>query len=293
MPHLIIIGGPTASGKTAVAVEAARLLKTELVNADSRQVYKEMFIGTARPTEEELKGISCHLTGHRSIHTPYTTADFEQEALNAISSLHKEHEHVVMAGGTGLYIQAICDGLDPMPDVPETIREDIQHQLETEGIESLQKELLEKDPVYHAQVDLQNPRRLIRALEVCRASGKPYSSFRKKTTTERPFRITRIALLADREELYQRIDQRVNAMMEKGLLNEAESLFEYRTLPAVNTIGYRELFLHLEGHCSLDEAVEKIKLNTRHYAKRQMTWFRNDGRFTWMYADEVMQRLES
>ncbi|MCB0397134.1 MAG: tRNA (adenosine(37)-N6)-dimethylallyltransferase MiaA [Flavobacteriales bacterium] len=283
--HLIVIGGPTASGKTATAVHWAKALGGELISADSRQVYREMKIGTDRPDVDSLQGIPCYLSGSVSIHDPFDTADFEQQALEAIGAIHRKNAVAILVGGTGLYINAVCEGLDEMPDVPANIRTDLNNTLETEGIEKLKEELKRSDPVFYTQADIENPRRVIRALEIYRATGKPYSSFRKKDAIARPFSITWLALDADREVLYEKINERVDMMMASGLEEEARKLYPFRDLPALHTIGYQELFSYFDGNISMEKAVNLIKQNSRRYAKRQWTWFRNDGRYQWMNKD--------
>ena len=277
--YLIVIGGPTASGKTGVAIQVARTLQTEILSADSRQFYREMTIGTAKPTEEELAAVPHHFINTLSIEQEYTAGDYEREASELLDRLFLEKEAVVMVGGSGLFIKAVCDGLDHFPEVPEKVKQQLEEDYRRFGISFLQDELLESDPEYYHEVDLHNPRRLLRALSVCRAARRPYSSFRSKKKSERQFMPIQIRLHWDRDELYQRINQRVDEMMEKGLLDEAKTLLPYREKNALQTVGYQELFDYLDGKTSLEEAVELIKQNTRRYAKRQTTWFRDWARF--------------
>lgn len=273
---LIVVQGPTASGKTALAVTLARSFSTEVISADSRQVYKEMFIGTARPTKEEMQEIPHHLIGHVSIHDDYNAHEFEKEFLKISEELFQRHDVIILCGGTGLYTRIALEGMDELPQKDDTIRQAIIQKFESEGIVSLQQELKEKDPEYFSQAEIENPQRLIRTLEILRITGEKMATIRKGAKKERPFQIIRLTLDWSREQLYDRINKRVDQMMESGLLNEVRELFPYRHLNALQTVGYTELFQYLEGKMSLEMAVEKIKQHTRNYAKRQITWFRKE-----------------
>ena len=279
---LIVIAGPTASGKTAYAIQMAQRLDTVILSADSRQFYKEMRIGTAAPTEEELRQAKHYFVHHISIEDKYDVADYERDALSLLDELFKTHDNVILTGGSGLFIDAVCKGIDAMPDVEPDIRKKVENLLAEGGLSALQDEVQRLDPEYFSVVDQQNPRRLQRALEVCYQTGKPFSSFRSGNAAKRDFDIKKYALLWDRDQLIARIDRRVDLMMEQGLLEEAKSLYPKRHLNALNTVGYKELFAYLEGQCSLTEAIEQIKIHTRQYAKRQMTWLRRDGEYEWV-----------
>ena len=284
---LIIIAGPTASGKTAFAIEMAKALGTVILSADSRQFYKEMSIGTAAPTEEELSQVKHYFVHHISIEDKYDVADYERDAIALLNVLFKTHDSVIMTGGSGLFIDAVCNGIDAMPDVEPEIREKVQKLYEEGGLKALQDEVQRLDPEYLAIVDQQNPRRLQRALEVCYQTGQPFSSFRQGQAVQRDFEVKKYALLWDRQELIKRIDKRVDMMMQQGLLAEAKALYPKRHLNALNTVGYKELFAYFDGQCNLEEAVEQIKIHTRQYAKRQMTWLRKDSGYQWITPDEM------
>ena len=279
---LIVIAGPTASGKTAFAIELAKALNTVIVSADSRQFYKEMSIGTAAPTEEELSQAKHYFVHNISIDDKYDVADYERDALQLLDELFKTHETVIMTGGSGLFIDAVCKGIDEMPDTKPEIREKVEKLYQKGGLKAMQEEVQCLDPEYFAIVDQQNPRRLQRALEVCYQTGKPFSTFRNGHTAIRSFDIKKYALLWDRHHLIERIDRRVDLMMEQGLLEEAKMLYPKRHLNALNTVGYKELFAYFDGQCTLEEAIEQIKIHTRQYAKRQMTWLRKDLDYHWI-----------
>jgi tRNA dimethylallyltransferase len=277
--YLIIIGGPTASGKTALAIQLAQYFSTEILSADSRQFYREMNIGTAKPSPAELSLVKHHFIDNLSIHDDYSVGGFENDALSVLNTIFKDNDVAVMVGGTGLYIRAVCNGLDEFPDVPLSIRHDLEVLMEKEGIEVLQNQLKEVDPIYFNEVDTYNAPRIIRALSVWKASGQPFSSFRKKTPVKRDFECIYIALDISRDILYERINKRVDNMVEAGLVEEAQGLLPFKHLNALQTVGYSELFDYFEGKISLSEAIDKIKQHTRNYAKRQFTWFRKD--FHW------------
>lgn len=288
---LIVIAGPTAIGKTGLAVFLAKQLKTEIISFDSRQFYKEMKIGTAVPSEKELAEVPHHFIQNLSIHDEYTVGDFEQDALEKLDELFQKYDAVVMAGGSGLFEKAVTEGLDEFPEVDKTIRQNLIYEFDIYGIEALQKELFQVDPVYHQLVDIQNPVRIIRALEIYRGTGKPFSSFRKNNKVKRDFNVLKIGLELPRKEIYERIDSRVDLMMEEGLLDEVKSLYKFKNLNSLQTVGYRELFDYLDETVNLDFAVEEIKKNTRRYAKRQLTWYRKDERVNWFSPHEKEEIL--
>ena len=288
---LIVIAGPTASGKTAFSIELAKALDTVILSADSRQFYKEMSIGTAAPTEEELNQVKHYFVHHISIEDKYDVADYERDVLQLLDELFKTQDAVIMTGGSGLFIDAVCNGIDAMPDVSAETRTRVEDMLKKGGLKALQDEVQRLDPEYYAIVDQQNPRRLQRALEVCYQTGQPFSSFRSGNNVQRDFDIKKYALLWDRQELVNRIDRRVDIMIEQGLLEEAKSLYPKRHLNALNTVGYKELFAYFDGDCSLKEAVEQIKIHTRQYAKRQMTWLRKDNSYQWIMPEDFDNTL--
>ncbi len=282
---LIVVVGPTGIGKTGLAIKLAQHFHTSIISADSRQFYKEMSIGTAVPTKEELQAVTHYFIQHKSIMESYTVGDFEREALAVLHDLFETNDIVLMAGGSGLYIDAVVKGLDTFPPVDPEVRNKLNKELEALGLPILQALLKELDPVYAAHVDLFNPHRVIRALEVCLSSGKPYSSFLNKNKTTRSFKTIMLGMEAPRSVVYDRINTRVDTMMSKGLLNEVKGLLEHKHLNALQTVGYKELFRYLEGDCSLDIAVEEIKKNTRRFAKRQGTWFRKNKNIVWVDYD--------
>ncbi len=279
---LLIIAGPTAVGKTALCVRLAKSLQTEIVSADSRQLYRELTIGTAKPSADEMGGIEHHFISSHSIIDPVNAGRYERECLTLLHTLFETKEVVILTGGTGLYINAVCFGLDDIPSVDPLLREQLFTRLQTEGLAVLQAELRQLDPVYAQTADLQNPIRVTRALEVCLTTGLPYSSFRRKEVADRPFRSVLVALERPRDELYARIDARMDAMLAAGLLDEVRSLLPYRHLPALQTVGYQEVFPYLDGSYDQDEMIRLLKRNSRRYAKRQLTWFRNQGTYHWV-----------
>lgn len=279
---LYIIVGATASGKTSLAIELAKHLNCEIVSADSRQIFKEMNIGVARPTVEELKTVKHHLIATWSINEEYNVARYEKEAINEINTLFKQNNYVVLVGGSGLYINAVINGIDDMPDISQQTRSQVQQLYEEKGLSYLQDLLKEKDIEYYNIVDKQNHRRIQRALEVCLQTGKTFTSFRTANTSQRDFNIKIIGIKRERQELINRINQRTNLMMEEGLVEEAKGLFDYRHLIALNTVGYKELFDYFQNNISLEEAIEQIKIHTRQYAKRQMTWFNKVPNIKWI-----------
>ena len=285
MKTLIVIAGPTASGKTAFSIQLAKALNTVIISTDSRQFYKEMSIGTAAPTPKELLQVKHYFIHNISIEDKYDVADYEREVLQLLEVLFKTHDTVILTGGSGLFIDAVCYGIDEMPDVEPEIRQKVENMFQEGGINALANEVQRLDPEYYAIVDRQNPRRLQRALEICYQTGKSFTSFRQNHTAQRDFNIVKYALLCDRQELIERIDKRVDLMMEQGLLEEAKALFPKKHLNALNTMGYKELFAYFEGQCTLEEAVEQIKIHTRQYAKRQMTWLRKDTSYQWIIPE--------
>lgn len=293
---LLVVAGATGIGKTALAIQLAKHFKTEILSADSRQFYREMKIGTAVPDKEELQLATHHFIQHKSIHDTYTVGDFEREALELLDKLFKQHDVVIMVGGSGLYIDAVLYGMDSFPDIEPSIREVLNKELDQHGLEPLQQELVKVDPLYAQKVDLQNPHRVLRALEVWRATGKAYSSFLGRKKTGRPFTPLMVGLEAAREVTYQRINARVDRMMTAGLLKEAVGLKADEHLNALQTVGYKELFQYLDGRCTLEEAVEEIKKNTRRFAKRQGTWFRKNKSIIWVPYDLsfnlIQERIE-
>ncbi len=269
-------------GKTAAAIQVAQQLNAEIISADSRQCFRELDIGVARPAAEELQAVPHHFIASHSIHQAVTAADFEQYALDKAGQLFRKNNYVVMVGGTGLYIKAFIEGLDLIPDIPPDLRQEIITQYNQQGLSWLQQQVAAKDPLYYATGEIQNPQRLMRALEVITATGTSITQFQTRKKQTRPFNIIRFGLELPREQLVQRINERVDRMMEQGLLSEVEQLLPYRHLNALQTVGYKELFDYMDGLLSLPEAVERIKVNTRQYAKRQMTWFKRDEAIHWL-----------
>lgn len=284
--ELIVLVGPTAVGKTSEAIRLANFLKTDIISADSRQFYHELNIGVARPTTEELSLAKHHFVGHKSIQDSYNVGSYEKDALKKIEELFKKYDKLVLTGGSGMYIDVVCNGIDTLPDVDNEIREKLNRIFKEKGILPLQEELMEKDPEYYSVVDKYNHIRLIRALEIIRQSGKTFSSLRTNTKQERPFGIRKFALQRDRKELIDRINLRVDIMINEGLINEARRVYPFKGLSALNTVGYKELFNYFDGKISLEQAIEDIKTNTRRYAKRQMTWFRKDKDIIWLDASK-------
>lgn len=278
---LISIVGPTAIGKTSLSIDLAKAFETEIISADSRQFFQEMNIGTAVPSSEELAAAPHHFIQHISVEDTYSVGDFERDALQKLEQLFQRHNKVIMVGGSGLYVDAVTKGLDEFPEIDPQIRISLNDLFAAEGLPALQRQLSQLDPEYYSEVDTENPHRLIRALEVSLGTERPYSSFRQKKAAQRPFKSVLIGLTADREVIYDRINRRVDLMMEQGLLEEAKALAGKKHLNALNTVGYKELFAFLEGRCSLEETVEEIKKNTRRFAKRQLTWFRKNPEIHW------------
>lgn len=285
-PTLIVIAGPTAVGKTSTGIEIAKSLGTEIISVDSRQFYKELQIGVAAPTIEELRDVRHHFVGHLSITDYYNVSMFEKDVLNFLEKWFQKNPVALMVGGSGLYIDAVCKGIDDFPDPPDELRNVLKSRLKTEGIKSLRDELKQVDPDYYDVVDLDNPNRIQRALEVYHTTGIPFSELRKNTVKKRPFDIVKIALNRPRAELFERIHSRVDQMIEDGLIDEVKSLGKYRDLNSLNTVGYKEILKYLDGEWSLDLAIEKIKTNTRRYAKRQLTWFKKNEVYKWFQPSD-------
>ena len=287
---LVVITGPTAVGKTALTIELARHYHTPVINADSRQIYRELRIGTAAPSEEQMQQAKHYFVGNKSIHDYYNASMYEQDVLEILKE--EPSDTNILSGGSMMYIDAVCNGIDDIPTVREDIREEMKRRYEEEGLEALCEDLRRLDPEHYAIVDRQNYRRVIHALEICYQTGRTYTSFRTQSKKERPFRIVKIGLNRDRDELYNRINARVDTMMEQGLLHEAESLYDQRQLNALNTVGYKEMFDYMDGRWSLDEAVERMKGNTRRYARKQLTWFKRDEEVRWFHPDQIDEILK-
>ncbi len=294
---LISIVGPTAIGKTTLSIAIANHFNTEILSADSRQFYREMSIGTAAPTPCEQEQVKHHFVHHKSINDDYTVGDFERDAKTLLKRLYDKHDIVVLVGGSGLFVKAITNGLDSFPKVDKKIREDLNLRLQAEGLEALQEELKMKDLEAYNSIAIDNPRRVLRALEICISSGKSYSSFLGKKSNQEDYKVISIGLEADRSIVYQRINDRVDSMMNNGLLDEVKSLLKFQRLNALNTVGYKELFKYLNGEWELDHAVLEIKKNTRRFAKRQMTWFKKDPSTQWFHYQipdyEIIEHINS
>lgn len=289
---LIVILGPTAIGKTKLSIELAKKFNTEIISADSRQFYKEMNIGTAKPSKEELESAKHHFIGNLSVSDNYNVSMFEQQALLCLNKIFHKNRYAIMVGGSGLYINALCHGIDELPDPDESLREQLKNLYKTKGIEALKTKLQKLDPEYYAIVDKANPKRLMRGIEVCITSGKKYSSLRSQGYKKRYFNIIKIGLTIKREELFEKINKRVDIMIDSGLLDEAKNLYHYKNLNALNTVGYKELFEYFDKKISLERAIENIKTNTRRYAKRQMTWFKKDKDIKWFNPENIQEIIE-
>ena len=291
MNTLIVITGPTAVGKTQLTLELAKHYGIPVINADSRQIYKELKIGTASPTEEQLKQVRHYFVGSKSINDYYNASMYEQEVMQLLESLFTTSRVQMLSGGSMMYIDAVCNGIDDIPTIREDIRTEMKRRYQEEGLEALCEDLKKLDPEHYETVDRQNYRRVIHALEICYQTGKTYTSFRKQTKKERPFKIVKIGLNRNREELYKRINQRVDNMMAQGLLDEARAMAPYREVNALNTVGYKELFDYMDERWSLEEAVERIKGNTRRYARKQLTWYKRDENIRWFHPDQQQEIL--
>ncbi|AYB34780.1 tRNA (adenosine(37)-N6)-dimethylallyltransferase MiaA [Chryseolinea soli] len=289
---LIVVVGPTAVGKTAVAIDLAKHFRTEIVSADSRQIFRELNIGTAKPSGAELAQVPHHFINTHSIQEAYDAAQYGHDALEVIHRLFKRNNEVILCGGSGLYVKAVCEGFDDIPEVPAQIREELSATYERGGIEALQALMMEHDPQLYATIDQKNPHRLMRALEVKLGTGLSIASFRKKNTLQHPFTIVKIGLTLPREILYERIDRRMDLMIEAGLFAEAEALYPLRAINALQTVGYQEIFDFMEGQYDREEAVRLLKRNSRRYAKRQLTWFTRDPQVQWFGPAEVEKIIE-
>jgi tRNA dimethylallyltransferase len=288
---LLVIVGPTAVGKTDLCVQLAQELNTEIISADSRQFYKELSIGTAKPSLKEQGGVTHHFIDSHSIHDYFSPGDFERDALLRLTSLFEQHDFVIATGGSGLYLKALVDGLDDMPDIDMELRNSLMSRLKEEGLGVLFDELKTRDPEYAGQVDSKNPQRVVRALEVCMSTSKTYSEFRKSKSDIRPFKILKYCLDRSREELYQRIDARMEAMLAKGLVDEAKKYADFQTNYALKTLGYKEVYSYLRHEYDEAELVRLLKRNSRHYAKKQLTWFRHQDEYVWLHPDHAKNRI--
>lgn len=287
--YLIVLTGPTGIGKTKTGIEIAKYFKTEIVSSDSRQIFRELKIGTAVPCSLELAAVKHHFIQSHSIFETYNASRYENDALDLLDTLFKNHDLVLLVGGSMLYIDAVCNGIDVMPDADPEIRKRLNEKLENEGLESLRFQLKKLDPVYYNSVDLKNPNRIIHALEISIMTGKPYSTFRSNPKKTRPFSIIKIGLNCDRNMLHHKINLRVDQMIESGLETEARNLYCSKQLNALNTVGYRELFSFIDGRSTRDQAIELIKRNTRRYARKQLTWFRNDSEMNWFEPNQTSE----
>lgn len=284
---MIIIAGPTGIGKTDLSIEIAQLLNTAIISADSRQVYKEMSIGTAVPSAAQLAAVKHYFIQNISIHDYYNASMYEEQVIGLLEELFRTKNDVVMAGGSGMYIDAVCKGMDDMPHIDQTLRTELEETYATNGLEHIQRMLKKLDPEYHRQVDLRNYKRILKALEICLQTGKPYTSFRTGIKKKRDFEIIKIGLHLPREIMYERIEKRVDIMIENGLVEEAQGLIPFKNKNSLNTVGYKELFEYFDGKTELDTATANIKLNTRHYAKKQMSWFNRDENMRWFEPQQL------
>ena len=295
MNSLVILLGPTGVGKTELSLRVAEHFGSPIISSDSRQLYKDLPVGTAAPTAEQMARVKHYMVGTLNLTDYYSASNFEEDVISLLNTLHQTTPTVVMTGGSMMYIDAVCKGIDDIPTVTPEIREAIYAQFEREGLEHILQELKEADPVHYEEVDRMNYKRVIHAVEICRMTGKPYSSFRTNSRKERPFRIIKIGLTRDREELCDRINRRVDQMMADGLLEEARKVYPFRHLNSLNTVGYKELFKYFDGEWTLDLAIEKIKRNSRVYARKQMTWFKRDEEIKWFHPEqetEIRQYLD-
>jgi tRNA dimethylallyltransferase len=283
---LFVILGPTGVGKTELSLEIARRLSVSIINADSRQIYAELPIGTAAPTEEQQKRIKHYFVGNHHLQDYYSASMYEEDVMNLLNEQFQTNDYALLTGGSMMYIDAVCNGIDDIPTVRDDIRNEMKRRYQEEGLDALCEDLRRLDPEHYEVVDRQNHRRVIHALEICYQTGKTYTSFRTQKRKERPFQIVKIGLTRDRQELYDRINQRVDTMMSEGLLDEVRSVSAYRSTNALNTVGYKELFDYIDGRWPLEEAVERIKWNTRRYARKQLTWYKRDEQVTWFHPDQ-------
>ncbi|MDH6357255.1 tRNA (adenosine(37)-N6)-dimethylallyltransferase MiaA [Parabacteroides sp. PF5-9] len=286
MHTLLVLLGPTGVGKTDLSLRIAEYFQSPIISSDSRQVYKDLPIGTAAPTADQMARVKHYMIGMLSLTDYYSASQFEQDVLSLLHTLFQQHPVVVMTGGSMMYIDAVCKGIDDIPTISPEIRNAIYAQYERDGLQDILEELRQYDPVHYDEVDRNNYKRVIHAVEICRMTGKPYSSFRTYSRKKRPFRIVKVGLTRDRDELYERINQRVDQMMGDGLLEEARRVYPFKYLNALNTVGYKELFHYFDGEWTLDQAIEKIKRNSRVYARKQMTWFKRDEEIRWFHPEE-------
>ena len=292
MDTLIIVLGPTGVGKSDISIQLAKHYHSEIVSADSRQFFRELTIGTAVPSPNDLNEINHHFIQNKSIHYYYNVSEYETEALQLIQELHRKINPVILTGGSMLYLDTICNGIDDIPTVDPEIRDEVIRWYEENGIDALRQRLQEVDPEYYGEVDRNNPKRMLHAVEVCQMTGKTFTSFRTRTVKERPFRIIKIGINQDRKILYNRINERVLRMMNAGLLEEARSVYLYRNLNSLNTVGYKELFAYFDGACTLEEAVDLIQRNSRKYARKQLTWFRRDQQIKWFEPEQIEEIIK-
>jgi tRNA dimethylallyltransferase len=293
---LIILLGPTGVGKTELSLRIAEYFNSPIISSDSRQLYKDLPVGTAAPTSAQMQRVKHYMVGTLELSDYYSAANFETDVLSLLDELYQTTPVVILSGGSMMYIDAVCKGIDDIPTVTPAIRTAIYNQFEAEGLSPILEELKEKDPVHYEEVDRMNHKRVIHAVEICRMTGKPYSSFRTNTRKERPFNIIRIGLTRSREELCERINRRVDQMINAGLLEEARKVYPFKQVNALNTVGYKELFHYLDGNWTLDFAIEKIKRNSRVYARKQMTWFKRDPNITWFHPDDeaaILKHIEA
>lgn len=293
MNTLLVLLGPTGVGKTVGSIRIAEKLSSPILSADSRQLYKGMSIGTAAPTPDQLSRAKHYFVGILSPEEYYSASRYEEEAITLIEKLHKKHPVVVMVGGSMLYIDAVCRGIDEMPTIDDELRKDLQQLYRKEGLDPIRQQLKLLDPVFYRQVDLKNPKRVIHALEVCLMTGKPYSSLRTNLRKKRPFRIVKIGFTRERQELYDRINARVDDMIDNGLIEEAQRLYPLRHLNSLNTVGYKELFDYFDGKCDLNTAIEKIKQHSRNYARKQLSWFKRDKEIHWIHLSDEKIDVEA
>ncbi|MGV8962820.1 MAG: tRNA (adenosine(37)-N6)-dimethylallyltransferase MiaA [Candidatus Saccharimonadaceae bacterium] len=299
MKKLLVILGPTGVGKTDLSIELATQLQCPIISADSRQIYKDMTIGTDAPSFEQLQKTTHYFIGTLSVEDYFSASQFEDEVVALLSSLFQTQDYAIMSGGSMMYIDAVCNGIDYLPNIDETLRNDLMELYQEEGIDPIRMQLKMRDPVFYNQVDLKNPKRIIHALEVCIMAGKPYSSFRTNTLKDRPFEILKIGLKRPREQLYERINNRVDEMIVRGLVDEARKFYSFKHLNSLNTVGYKELFQYFDGDCSLDFAIDKIKQHSRNYARKQLSWFNRSNDIHWVdlsnetidVKDEIMKKM--
>ncbi|MBR8534242.1 tRNA (adenosine(37)-N6)-dimethylallyltransferase MiaA [Carboxylicivirga sediminis] len=293
MTHsLIVLIGPTGIGKTELCLQLAEHLNTEIISSDSRQIFKELKIGTAAPTEEQLKRVKHHMVATHSVNDYYNAYQFEQDVLKLLDNLFQSHPQVLMTGGSMMYVDAVCKGIDELPTIDPELRQEVMDLYNNEGLEAIRRQLKMLDPVFYDQVDLKNHKRVMHAVEVCLMTGQPYSSLRTNSSRKRPFNIIKIGLDMDRDELYSRINQRVDMMIEDGLFEEAKAFYHLKESNSLNTVGYKEIFAHWDGEYDADKAIELIKRNSRRYAKRQLSWFRRDKEINWFHPSQVAEIIK-